>query len=365
MRNSKSSKSAVTAAFAALVLATSAHAGELDGTVEAVQPSVSLSIGGSEPAASYNVTLTNVSTSGAMNVARLVGTTSVVGGAVGAKAVFKSATNDFCTVTNAERTSIDCNVGALALGASKTFTVTFTAPTSGTNISFAWTAVFDNGTSPGNSNGDAGTAPMGLDPIDPAKVTSVVPADVAVTFFTGGGVATGPLCLSLPCAGDNWVTRIKVPSSSLATTGIVEEFLNATFCAQAGNLLTCNTSDLSIPGATFGVPGARPLRDPLTGASQFLEITLLRDASTIARGAKIDSAVVYYRKLDTDTFQPVADCADTTNGVLPQPGRPCEDRAQRKAYPSKSRPKDPPVPAGFEGDWQFVIYAHDNGKYIN
>jgi hypothetical protein len=72
---------------------------------------------------------------------------------------------------------------------------------------------------------------------------------------------------------------------------------------------------------------------------------------------------VYYRKLDTDPFQIVADCTDTSNGNLPQPGKPCEDRTQRKAYPSKNRPKDPPVPAGFEGDWQFVIYAVDNGKY--
>jgi hypothetical protein len=344
MRNLKAT---FIAAFAALVTASPAFAGEIDGTVSPVLPSVSLSVGGSQPAASYTVTLTNTSNSSALNVGRLVGTTSVSEGATDAKAVFRSSTIYPCTTTNSDNTSIDCNVGSLAVGQSKTFTVTFTAPTSGNSIAFAWTAVFDNGTPPGNSNGDADTATMGLAPISTTMVVSDVPIDVAVTFFTGTGIAT---------PDDPWITKVEVPSTALATVGLVEEFLNQTYCAQAGNLLTCNTSDVSIPAATFGIAGSRPL-------SQFLEITLLRDASTIAKGAKIDSAVVYYRKLDTDSFQIVADCTDTSNGNLPQAGKPCEDRTQRKVYPSKNRPKDPPVPAGFAGDWQFVIYAVDNGKY--
>ena len=343
---------------AALGSVAPALAGELDGTVTPVPASVSLSIGDSQPAASYLVTLKNVSGSSAMNLARLVGTTTVTGGAPGAKAVFTSSTGNVCATTNPDGTSIACSVGNLAPLQEKAFTVSFRSPTSGTAVSFAWQAVFDQGTPPGNSNGDAGTATTGLDPINTAEVISHVPPNLAVTFFTGGGVATGPLCTTPPCTGDNWVTRVKVPSTSLATTGVVLELLNQGFCAQAGNLLTCNTSDVSIPGATFGVAGSRPL-------SRFLEITLLRGASTIAKGAKIDSAIVYYRKSDADSFQIVADCTDTSNGILPQAGKPCEDRTQRKAYPSKNRPKDPPVPAGFEGDWQFVIYAVDNGKYNN
>lgn len=338
-------RSARIVAVAALVTATVALAGEIDGTVNPVQPSVSLSIGGSQPVASYSVTLTNTSGSSALNAARLVGTTTVSGGSTAAKAVFKSSTSS-CTVTNVDQTSIDCNVGALPLGASKTFTVTFTAPTSGTNIAFAWQAVFDNGTPPGNSNGDAGTTNVGLDPIDSSAVTSDVPKDVAVTFFTGSGIATEE---------DPWVTRVKAPSTSQSSTASVVEEVAAITCAP--DLLTCNTSKLTIPGITF----CNAL-DTGFVLSQCLEIALLRDASTISKGAKIDSARVYYRKLETDAFQEVLPCTNTDYGKLPQPGRPCEDRTQRLAFPKKNTPKTP-VAAGFESDWRFMIYAVDNGKY--
>jgi hypothetical protein len=332
-------------AVAALMTATTAFAGEIDGTVNPVQASVSLSTGGSQPAASYTVTLTNTSNSGALNVARLVGTTSVTGGNAAAKAVFKSSTSP-CTITNVDQTSIDCNVGGLTLGASKTFTVTFTAPTSGTNIAFAWQVVFDNGTPPGNSNGDAGTANTGLDPIDSNTVTSDVPKDVTVTFFTGTGVATEE---------DPWVTKVKAPSTSQASTASVVEEVAAITCAP--DLLTCNTSTLTIPGISFcNAP------DPNFVLSQCLEITLLRDASTISKGAKIDSARVYYRKLETDPFQEVLPCTNTDYGKLPQAGRPCEDRTQRLAFPKKNTQRTP-VAAGFESDWRLVIYAVENGKY--
>jgi hypothetical protein len=336
-------KSPSIAALAAMLIANPTFAGELDGEVVSVLPSVSWSLGDSQPAASYTVTLTNSSNSGALNVARLVGTTSVVG-ASGVKAVFRGSDGATCTTTNVDKTSIDCNAGGLTVGQSKTFTVTFTAPSAGTKIEFVWAAVFDNGTPPGNSNGDNGTSDILLDPISNNKVVSDVPANLAMTFFTGTGVAT-----SL----DNWVTKVNVPSTSLASTGTIEEVVSAVTCAP--DLLTCSTSQLTIPSSTFGIAGTRPL-------SQFLEVTLLRDASTIAKGAKIDSAVIYYKKLDTDTFEPVLACTDTTYGALPKLGRPCEDRTQRYAYPKKSSPKAQ-VPAGFEGDWKFVIYAVDNGKY--
>jgi hypothetical protein len=323
-----------------------AWAGELTAQVTPVLPSVSLSVGGSQPAASYTITLTNTSTSGSMNVARLVGTSTVVGGSADAKAVFRSSTPYACTKLNAG-TSIDCNVGSLALGASKTFTVTFTAPTSGTSIDFAWQAVFDNGTPPGNSNGNIGSTPIGLNPIDVSQVTSDVPANLQVTFFTGTGMAT---------AADPWVTRVKAPVPSAASTALVVESVGEVDCAQASDLLTCNTTALTIPGSTFGTAGA-------SDRSQFLEITLLRDASTISRGAKISSAVVYYKKdASADPPEPVPDCNDPAYPGRPSAGKPCEDRSQRVAYPRKNTGKTPVAP-GYESDWKFVIYAFDNGKY--
>jgi hypothetical protein len=127
----------------------------------------------------------------------------------------------------------------------------------------------------------------------------------------------------------------------------------------AGDLLTCSTSQLTIPGITF----CNAL-DPGFALANCLEITLLRDSSTIVKGAKIDSARVYYRKLETDSYQEVLSCTDTSFGPLPQPGRPCEDRTQRLEYPRKNTPKTS-VAAGYESDWRFVIYAGDNGKYSN
>ena len=324
--------------------ATSAIAGEITATLAAPPFPVTLSTSGSETLASYRVTLTNTSTSSALNLARLVGTTSVALGAAGAKAVFKTVAGATCTTTN-DGTLIDCNVGDLALSESKPFTVTFTTPTSGSAITLTWQAVFNSGGSPGNSNGNAGTTDIPLVAPNPDGFFSDVPANVALTFFTGGGIAT---------IEDPWVTKVKLPSTGTATTAKIEEKVVLTTCA--ADLLTCSTSTLTIPG-TFGAAGASP-------SAQFLEITLLRDASTIARGAKIESARIYYTTTTdsniVDFGAEVRSCADGG----PQSASPCEDRTQRYAYPRKSTGKAP-VPAGFEGDWKFVIYAFDNGRYSN
>ena len=331
-----------------LGLVTAAQAGEIFATVDTVFQPVSLSISGSEPVASYRVKVTNTSNSNTISRARLVGTTSVTNGGADARAVFKSATTYVCTTMNAENTSIDCAIGNLAPGqSSQEFTVTFTAPTSGDTIAFAWQAVFDQGVPPGNSNGEAGTSTIALAPIDSNSVKSDIPANIALTFFTGTGVAT---------AQDTWVTRVKVPATSAAAIAeIVENANELITCARAADLTTCSTSTLTIPGGTFGTAGARPL-------TQFLEITFLRDASTISNGAKLSSATIYYRQLPTDSALPVLSCTDTTYGALPQPGRPCEDRTQRKEFPRKNSARTPVEP-GYERDWQFVIYAVGNGKY--
>lgn len=124
------------------------HAGEIDADVGYLASPVSLSVPGSQPVATYTVKLTNASASNVINNGRLVATTSVVGGATGAKATFKSASGATCTV-DMDGTRVDCSVGSLALTQSKEFTLTFYSPSSGTNIALAWDAVFDNGTPPG------------------------------------------------------------------------------------------------------------------------------------------------------------------------------------------------------------------------
>jgi hypothetical protein len=190
---------------------------------------------------------------------------------------------------------------------------------------------------------------------DSSSVSTFVPAGGATLFTgTGGGVAT---------KADPWTTTVTIPTSAPGTPAQILETTSAVTCAP--NLLTCNTSNLTIPG-TFAN----------------MVITLRRDVSTIAKHADIASARVQY----TNPGHPagpsfhvqypleVPSCSDTTYAVsLPVSGIPCI--ASRTAYPSKGDDDDerdkkkrpPPVvtPAGFEGDWEFVIKAVDNGRYIN
>ena len=66
----------------------------------------------------------------------------------------------------------------------------------------------------------------------------------------------------------------------------------------------------------------------IPGSFQKLIITLRRDASTLAKGAKIASARLYYNANPTATLpgDEVLPCTDTTHGTLPQLGIPCINR---------------------------------------
>jgi hypothetical protein len=337
-----------------VVLSANLQAGEISASVSPGAP-VSLSINGSEPAASFRVTVTNTSSSNTINSPRFVATSAVVNGSVNAKAAFRSATVYPCA-PSPDLTSIDCALSPLAPGqSSPEFIVTFNAPTSGESIALAWQAVFNQGLPPGNSNGETGTATLELAPIDPNAVQSDVPVDVALFFFTGSGIAT---------KDDPWVTRVDVPGSAIATRATILELVESGSiggtCAQASNLLNCSTTTLTIPGATFAGP--------------FLEITLLRDESTLAKGAKIASARVIYRKeqdasgscgaLACSSYpMELLSCSNTsTYGALPQPGIPCIKERQEFAKKSTGKVF---VPPGYEGDWRFLIWAVDNGRFEN
>lgn len=335
----------------ALFLSVPAFAGEITADVKVSPGSeqgVSLSVPPSEPVASYLVTVKNTGSSNTIQRARFHAQTNVTGGQAGAAAQFKSSTAYSCVPTNFERTAIDCAIGSLAPGqSSEQFTLTFSSPTSGTEINLVWQADFDGGDGFSNGNGDA--TPITLNPINPDLVKSDVPALTSLEFFTGNGVAT-PV--------DTWVTRVTIFSSSVATQATIVEnqnALNECSAGQAADLLTCSFTSLSIPDATFGIAG-----QPIPG--QFLKINLLRDASTIAKGAKISSARIFYRKLDSDpSYIEVLPCTMSPTGG-PSTGVPCEDLSKRTAYPRKSGPKAS-VPAGYEGDWSFTIYATGNGRY--
>ena len=126
--------------------------------VNALSPSVSWSVGGSKPVATYAVTLTNTSASNTINNGRLVATTTVLAGSAGTQAVFKSVSIGATCSVSLGGTRVDCSVGSLAIGQPKTFRLNFESRRPRARVSnLTWDAVFDSGTPPGGSNGDSGT----------------------------------------------------------------------------------------------------------------------------------------------------------------------------------------------------------------
>jgi hypothetical protein len=311
------------------------HAGEIDADVDYLASPVSLSVPGSQPVATYTVTLINRSASNAINNGRLVATTSVVGGATGAKATFKSASGATCTV-NMDGTRVDCSVGSLALTQSKEFTLTFYSPASGTSIALAWDAVFDNGTPPGGSNGDSDTTSIDLAAIDPTSVTSAIPPNETVSVFTGN--------LALPSSLDQFTVAITVPPVTTPTTASVTEsdITSNTNCGSLRNFVRCFQSDITIPGVV------------LTGnATDYLTFQLRVDKSDIRKGAKIDKVFITYTD-DSQTVPIVQYCLkDGSGNPIVNLNEPCIARADD--YTRKS-------PLGWKG-FQWTIITVKNGSY--
>lgn len=243
-----------------------------------------------------------------------------------------------CTTTNLAQNAVSCPLGTLrSNGGAVSFVLIFKGPVAvasplpADRIDFAWQASYAESLndSAGASRQDTQTGlapPTALGTPLITQVQSTVPR-TGGTFFTGNtAVAT---------AADPWTTTVNVPARLAYTTAMILEATALNSCAP--DLLTCNSSTLTIPG-NFA----------------YLTVTLRRDASTIKPGAKIANAKVYYAS-DNVTFTEVLDCA-VTGG--PQPGVPCME--SRTAYTKKNAP----IPTlEWEGDWEFVIRALDNGRY--
>jgi hypothetical protein len=337
---------------AALGGITPALAGDVLATVTAVPSSVTQSR--TAPLllptfASYSVVITNTKPR-PINGVRLVATTSIDNGTDTAK--FYAAKSDSrCASTNAGETSISCAFVQVASGASESFTVTFKAPTDGVQINFAWQVVWDESGVPGN-DGPTDTAHTTLSPPSADDVTTYVPAETtATTLFTGTSQCDA-INGCIATSTDQWTTTVRLPQTPNAVTANVLESKDED-CARAADLLDCRKSEFTL-SVGYTAPG-----------DTYITITLRRDASTITRRADIDSARVYYQPLATSTAigNEVLSCDDSSfTNRLPTSGNPCVD--YRVAYAKKSTPKNP-VPAGYEGDWVFVIRAKDNGKYEN
>ena len=281
----------------------------------------------------YEISIVNNSKN-VLNKVRMVGSTSVAG-AETQTAPFVTSIGLSCAPTNALATAIECSIGQLrGGGGSSTFVVIFQAPTEGASVDFAWTHFYSEGTNDSGAHTDTNTGTTSTTlgtPIATELKTYVPPA--GGTFFTGStGVAT---------SSDPWTTTVNVPSFAKAE---VKETSSLLTCAP--NLLTCETSELKIPGIF-----------------PKLVVTLRRDVSTIAKGAKINSARITYT--DPATPDPrivypyeLLPCADTTWGPLPQVGIPCLNK--RTEYTKRTAPTPDWI-----GDWGFEIWAIDNGRYLN
>lgn len=307
-------------------------------TVTAVPPVVTYSRPDESPPLTtyiaYEISIVNQSTNTLNNV-RAVGMTTVSGATESAP--FVAAIGMGCATTNLEGTAIECSVGQLRGGGdSRSFVVIFKAPSQGASVDFAWTHYYSEGSNDNGAHVDtnSGTTSTTLGTPIATELKTYVPPNGG-TFYTGAtGVAT-PL--------DPWTTTVFVPVYSKAE---VIESPAVPGCPQAGNLLTCETSTLTIPGSFAN-----------------LVILFRRDASTIAKSAKISSARLYYSNPTTPdpriTYPyEVLPCTDTTWGALPQPGIPCVKR--KTEYTKRTAPTP-----DWEYDWELEVWAKDNGRYIN
>lgn len=348
--------SATLSVIGMLVAVTPAFATDPDvaTSVASLPASVTLSTSALPTYAAYQFTLTHNSENEILRPVYVKATTAVVDGSgapvSGQTAAFvASSLPAGCSAPTPS--TLDCTFadGLVAAGAVKTFGVTVTAPTAGAKVKFtsttSWKESYESEGTPASTVFTLLSAP------DPSKVNTYVPTSTQpTTLFTGLGCAASTLFVGCPAtSSQTWTTTVTIPASSLATTAEILQNIVPGGCAS--DLLTCSSSTLTIPG-NF----------------DHLEITLRRDASTIANGAKIANARISYDNPAhpaVGVIYPldVPNCTDTTYGVLPQHGIPCIKL--RTDYPKKSVPPKIIVPPEFGNDWEFVIWALDNGKYSN
>ncbi len=340
---------AATAILASVVMSNAAWAAPHDpGIVPSVTPipdTVSLSreaattpvaVTAQDTYASYLVSIQNTTTNALNGVtfnAKTVVVTAAKTAPIESQGTYHvipiSPSSPSCSLTTA--TEINCTFGTLAPGSSAvSFVVVVKAPTAGTAINFVWKVTGYEGNSSGGCCTPSGTAVTQLITQDNPAIRTELKSFVK---GTGGTFFTGTTAVAT--ATDPWTTNVVVPAafSAAYTTAWILEGPGSGSCAP--DLLTCNSSTLDIPGSFAS-----------------LTITLRRDASTIKPGAKIANAKVYYTQGNLPLVE-VLDCA-VTGG--PQPGVPCMEK--RTAYTKKTAPTPE-----WEGDWEFVIRALDNGRY--
>lgn len=377
---------AVALAALGLALGTSAHAtygpsAKLD--IVAVPESVTRSSAALPTFASYNLTITSLDPD-RLKKFSFKGTVAVQGSTEAA--TLFSAEGATCTLSAAG--ALECEVpGELHhYGQTLGFTVTLKTPTAGTAIVVTGKAVFFEWCCHWKVTPSANALTALTEP-DPNAFSSFVPASqtAPTTLFSGSNTQNGVIgaipivdSKAVPPINDPFTTTVIVPLGSASTTASVAERELLQSCSANPR---CFESQLVIPGSF-----------------DFLTIILRRDKTTLMSSGKprghghhdgkhhgkghdrnddddddrhsgqssIDNAIVKYFPDDDpanpDKFIIVPNCSVVPGG-LPTAKNPCI--ASRKAYPVPKKGKPSSVPAGLQGDWEFVIHALDNGRYVN
>lgn len=330
-----------------------AGAGTLTTTVTPLSPAVTYSaLATASPARpaldtyiGYSVSVANTGGNTINNIS-FTGSTLVTD--ADEKAVFSSAEGATCTASAAGNT-INCTIGQLKAGvAFPTFAVFFKSPVKdaasplpdgiaancaatdcvgfGGIIYYAETTGGANSV-PVNSTLPWSTGTVTLGTFNPTLVKSAVQKSGGNLFTGSGGITSG---------ADPFATSVIVPASTSFTTAEILETPDAINCTN--NFTACFRSDITIPG-TF---------------SPYLTIVLRQDASTILKGAKIESVLVQYTGPGGTVF--VGDCASPTTPRTD--GVPC---IARRTYYKNSRV--PGWTADLDGDFEWTLINLKNGSY--
>ncbi|HSV69017.1 MAG TPA: hypothetical protein VLI72_02805 [Methylibium sp.] len=311
--------------------------------------------------AAYEVTLKNLSTNTLNKVSFKAATT--VDGAIGQVAPYFEDNSTACQLdtTVSGNRGVVCNFGQVrgsadASGSGRSVIVVFNAPSEGSRILLNWTASYSEGgndsTGASHTDTQAGVAETLLGTPTDTEAKSYIKAsgDSLFTGLTGAATPT-----------DQWTTTVKVPKAAKAA---IFESQDLSICSSSV-IPTCVSTALSIPGTYTG-----------TTSASFLIITLRRDAQTIPTGAKIRDAELFYQpgslNEDTGVFTPsaapsfkVKNCSELAGGVPGRFNTDGSDAAEEDRRCIKTRTeysKSNQTPFDFRGDWEFILWAVENGR---
>jgi len=221
------------------------------------------------------------------------------------------------------------------------------SPTNCDRIDLAWTYFYGEGTNDNpnqsaHNDSTAGLTFAALGTPDRLQMWSWVPPG-GTTFVTGNQAIAGTLFDNVP---DLATTKVVVPGTwnfPANSNGVVLRTAQIDETETPGVSLT---STLTVPGNASG--------------TNYMEITLRRDASTIPSGFKLSDWVITYQHTPTSTLiSPVPLCSQSTAAApLPRSGVPCEIDGSRIAYKNNNAP----TPA-FVGDYEARFRAFNNGRF--